>query len=102
MHKRRNYLHHDQRRRHVWGMLDGGPGSAIHKSLDGGQTWAKLTEGLPKEDLGRIGLAIARGIVEAHGGRVWVESPGYDEALCPGSTFHVMLPVNAPTWQIPR
>ncbi|WP_026853626.1 WD40/YVTN/BNR-like repeat-containing protein [Geothrix fermentans] len=50
-----------QRRRHVWGMLDGGPGSAIHKSLDGGQTWTKLTEGLPKEDMGRIGLAVPLG-----------------------------------------
>ncbi|WP_257309305.1 WD40/YVTN/BNR-like repeat-containing protein [Geothrix fuzhouensis] len=50
-----------QRRRHVWGMLDGGPGSGIHKSLDGGQTWKKLTEGLPKEDMGRIGLALPAG-----------------------------------------
>lgn len=40
-----------------------------------------------------LGLAIARGIVEAHGGRVWVESPGCDEATCPGSNFHVVLPL---------
>jgi signal transduction histidine kinase len=40
-----------------------------------------------------LGLAIARGIVEAHGGRVWAESPGRDEESCPGSTFHVRLPV---------
>ena len=40
-----------------------------------------------------LGLPIARGIVEAHGGRVWAESPGYDEELCPGSTFHLELPV---------
>ena len=50
-----------QRRRHVWGMVDGGPGAGIHKSLDGGQTWIRLKEGLPKEDMGRIGLAIPLG-----------------------------------------
>jgi signal transduction histidine kinase len=40
-----------------------------------------------------LGLTIARGIVRAHGGRIWVESPGHDEATCPGSTFHVLLPI---------
>jgi len=40
-----------------------------------------------------LGLTIARGIVEAHGGRVWAESPGHDERTCPGSEFHVILPV---------
>lgn len=40
-----------------------------------------------------LGLTIARGIVEAHHGRLWVESPGYDEAACPGSTFYVALPM---------
>ena len=50
-----------QRRRHVWGMVDGGPGAGIHKSTDGGQTWTRLKEGLPKEDMGRIGLAIPEG-----------------------------------------
>lgn len=40
-----------------------------------------------------LGLSIARGIIQAHGGKLWVESPGYDEIACPGSTFHVVLPV---------
>jgi signal transduction histidine kinase len=40
-----------------------------------------------------LGLAIARGIVEAHHGRLWAESAGYDEEGLPGSTFHVLLPV---------
>ncbi|MCP4421801.1 MAG: HAMP domain-containing histidine kinase [Chloroflexi bacterium] len=40
-----------------------------------------------------LGLPIARGIVEAHGGRVWVESPGCNEETCPGSTFHIEFPI---------
>ncbi len=40
-----------------------------------------------------LGLPIARGIVEAHGGTIWAESPGYDEKRCPGSTFHILLPI---------
>ncbi len=44
-----------------------------------------------------LGLPIARGIIEAHGGRIWVESKGYDEDHLPGSTFHVLLPVNGPS-----
>jgi len=39
-----------------------------------------------------LGLPIARGILEAHGGSIWVESPGYDEKSCPGSTFHILIP----------
>jgi signal transduction histidine kinase len=46
-----------------------------------------------------LGLAIARGIVEAHGGRIWVESLGYNEATNPGSTFYVSLPVEKKTEQ---
>jgi len=40
-----------------------------------------------------LGLPIARGIFDAHGGAIWVESPGYDEIACPGSIFHIMLPL---------
>jgi signal transduction histidine kinase len=42
-----------------------------------------------------LGLALSRGIVEAHGGRLWVESEGYDEEKCPGSDFHVVLPLRS-------
>lgn len=48
-----------QRRRHVFTVINGGPESAIYKSFDGGATWKKLTSGLPKEDLGRIGIAVS-------------------------------------------
>ena len=48
-----------QRRRHFFTLIDGGPESAIYKSTDGGGSWRKITAGLPKEDIGRIGLAIA-------------------------------------------
>lgn len=43
-----------------------------------------------------LGLPIARGVVKAHGGRVWVESHGHDEVNFPGSTFHVVLPATPP------
>ncbi len=48
-----------QRRRHVWTLINGGPGSGIHKTDDGGKNWRKVDAGLPSGDLGRIGLAMA-------------------------------------------
>jgi signal transduction histidine kinase len=40
-----------------------------------------------------LGLPLARGLVVAHGGEIWADSPGYDEENCPGSKFFVCLPV---------
>jgi signal transduction histidine kinase len=40
-----------------------------------------------------LGLPIAIGLIEAHGGRMWATSPGYDECLYPGSTFHMEIPI---------
>ncbi len=40
-----------------------------------------------------LGLAIAAGIMKAHGGKIWVESPGYDEEKLPGSVFFLRLPM---------
>ena len=39
-----------------------------------------------------LGLPITRGIIEAHGGTIWIDSQGHDEETCPGSTFHILLP----------
>lgn len=48
-----------QRRRHEWTYISGGPESAIYKSTDAGETWNKLSNGLPTKDVGRISLAIS-------------------------------------------
>ena len=49
-----------QRQRKAYSFVGGGPESGIYKSIDGGATWTKLTEGLPKGDIGRIGLDVSR------------------------------------------
>jgi photosystem II stability/assembly factor-like uncharacterized protein len=49
-----------QRRRRAWGFAGGGPGSALWRSLDGGDTWERLTNGLPTGNTGRIGIDISK------------------------------------------
>ncbi len=41
-----------------------------------------------------IGLAISKGILDAHNGKIWMESPGHDDEKFPGSTFYVYLPLD--------
>ncbi len=48
-----------QRNRSVAAYIGGGPGSGIHRSTDGGESWEKLANGLPTGDMGKIGLAIS-------------------------------------------
>ena len=48
-----------QHRRYPWKVESGGPGSALWKSTDGGETWSKIIEGLPKE-LGKMGISVSR------------------------------------------
>lgn len=43
-----------------------------------------------------LGLPITKGVVEAHGGRIWVESEGEDETRLSGSRFHVLIPLKPP------
>jgi photosystem II stability/assembly factor-like uncharacterized protein len=64
--------------RYPWVMLNGGESSGIFRSVDGGATWKKLSEGLPKGPVGRIGLAIAPSnpyhvyaLVDAKRGVLW-------------------------------
>ena len=54
-----------QRRRRPWGFHGGGPGSALYRSMDGGESWERLsgpgvTRGLPDGELGRIGISVYR------------------------------------------
>ena len=48
-----------QRHRTVAAYMGGGPGTGLHRSVDGGATWQKLTRGLPESNMGKIGLAIS-------------------------------------------
>ena len=48
-----------QRHRTIAGYVGGGPGTAIYKSIDGGENWKKLVKGLPTSNMGKIGLAIS-------------------------------------------
>lgn len=64
-----------QAQRMPWGFSDGGPGSGLYRSVDGGTTWKELQEhGLPEKPYGRIGVAVAANsdrvyaMIEEHGG----------------------------------
>lgn len=46
-----------------------------------------------------LGLSVVKGIVEAHGGKVVIESPGHDEVKLPGATVRIFLPVR---YDLPR
>lgn len=47
------------RHRTVAAYMGGGPGSGIHRSMDGGETWTKLKTGLPRSNMGKIGIAVS-------------------------------------------
>ncbi len=71
--------------RYPWMLISGGESSGVYRSNDGGATWKKLTEGLPKGVLGRIGLAIAPSnpshvyaLIQSKQGSLW-ESTDYGD-----------------------
>ena len=85
-----------QRQRTAWGFNGGGTGSGIFRTRDGGVTWTRLIEGLPKGDVGRIGLetspvdsGVLYAVVEAGGrdGGVYRSTDG-------GNTWEHMSPLN--------
>jgi photosystem II stability/assembly factor-like uncharacterized protein len=53
------YATSEQRRRHVYAKIGGGPESAIYKSTDRGENWRKLTSGLPSGHVGGMGIDIS-------------------------------------------
>src|SRR5262245_5686057 len=44
--------------RYPWRLQDGGPGTAIYRTIDGGMNWKKLEGGFPGGEIGRIGIDI--------------------------------------------
>jgi len=91
------YATSEQRRRHDFTKIGGGPESAIWKSTDAGATWEKLTSGLPGGDVGGIGIAISPAdpdivyaIIEAAG-----ETGGFFRTTDRGASWNKMSGHNA-------
>lgn len=103
-----------QHRRYPWKVESGGAGCGVWKSVDGGDTWNKINEGLPKE-MGKIGISVSRAnsnrvyaIVEAEkskagvyrsddGGKKWTLQTN-DQTLTARSWYYMEIfadPVNA-------
>ena len=85
-----------QRQRKPWGFNGGGPGSAIYRTDDGGATWTRLANGLPRGDKGRIGLdlfqrdgRVVYAVVEAAG-----RETGVYRSLNRGETWEQVSALN--------
>jgi len=53
------YATSEQRRRTAFTKIGGGPESAVYKSTDAGETWRKIMDGLPKVDIGGMGIDVS-------------------------------------------
>jgi len=91
------YATSEQRRRHVFTKIGGGPESAVYRSKDAGKTWDKIMSGLPSGDIGGMGLAISPVnpdvlylIVEAAG-----ESGGFFRSVNRGASWEKMGPYSS-------
>jgi photosystem II stability/assembly factor-like uncharacterized protein len=90
------YASAHQRRRHEWTYIGGGPESTLYKSTDGGKTWKEINSGLPKGEMGRIGIAVSPAdenyvyaIIEARG-----DKGGFYRSTNKGETWTKMSTFN--------
>ncbi len=95
---------------HTWVQLSGGPGSGVYITHDGGTTWAKVTNGMPKAPVGKIDVAIAPSnskrmyalIQTADQGSVWRSDDGgttwkvvsWDRSLIGRAGYYIRMMVN--------
>ena len=95
---------------HTWAETSGGPGSAVYKSVDGGATWKKLENGLPRSPVGKIDVAIAPSnsqrmyalIQTADQGSLWRsddagatwKTASYDRRLIGRAGYYIRVAVN--------
>jgi photosystem II stability/assembly factor-like uncharacterized protein len=95
---------------HTWIENSGGPGSAVYMTRDGGATWQKLANGLPKSPVGKIDVAIARSdskriyalIQTANQGSLWRSDDGggawrvvsWDRTLIGRAGYYIRVDVN--------
>ena len=95
---------------HTWAESSGGPGSAVYMTRDGGGTWRKLENGLPKSPLGKIDVAVAPSdaqrvyalIQTANQGSLWRSDDGgaawrvvsWDRTLIGRAGYYIRIEVN--------
>ena len=86
-----------QFRRQPYSFNSGGPGSGIHKSVDGGKSWKELTKGLPSKPFGRVALTLAPSapknmlaIVESNNTGLYITSDGGETWKQQSATMNVV------------